>query len=86
MTADLLDQVCSPAEAAEARRMLNGLTERELDAQIDWAAHTTPREAPPPYIDPISLLETLAAIGLIGVALTITGAALYSAWLWRIAP
>ena len=86
MTADMLDQVCSPAEAAEVRRMLNGLTERELDDAIDYTMHTTPREPPPPYIDPMSLLETLAALGLTGVALIIIIAALYSAWNWGIAP
>jgi len=85
MTADLLDQVCSPAEAAEVRRMLSGLTERELDGQINYAHHTEPREAPP-YTDPLGLWEALASIALIGVAATIIGAALYSAWVWRIAP
>ena len=88
MTADLLNQVCDPAEAAEVRRILtaNGLTEHELDEQIDYAHHTEPREAPPLDGDPLGLWQTLASAALIVVALAIIAAALYSAWIWGITP
>jgi len=62
MTADLLDQVSSPAEASEVRRMLTGLTERDLDEQIDYTMHTTPREALPIGGDQMLLLEVLASV------------------------
>jgi hypothetical protein len=83
MTADLLDQVAGPAEAAEVRRIL---AEAALDDPIDyWARHTSPCEAPLDG-DPLGLWEALAGIALIGVSACIIVSALYSAWTWRIEP